>query len=131
MSPPISLSPTSLRYPRPLQTNPNPQAVCNLLGSFLFVKAYAHFLHGIRKELRNDNQIHPCSRTNKINAFNNQYQIYPYFQGEWLANAPLRILSFDIECAGRKGIFPEADKDPVIQIANMVIRQGVWNILAD
>ncbi len=34
-----------------------------------------------------------------------------------------RILSFDIECAGRKGIFPEPEKDPVIQIANMVIRQ--------
>jgi DNA polymerase delta subunit 1 len=38
--------------------------------------------------------------------------------------APLRILSFDIECAGRKGIFPEAKMDPVIQIANMVTRQG-------
>jgi DNA polymerase elongation subunit (family B) len=38
--------------------------------------------------------------------------------------APLRILSFDIECAGRKGIFPEATIDPVIQIANMVTRQG-------
>ncbi|KAJ6624961.1 DNA polymerase family B-domain-containing protein [Mycena sp. CBHHK59/15] len=38
--------------------------------------------------------------------------------------APLRILSFDIECAGRKGIFPEAEMDPVIQIANMVTRQG-------
>jgi len=37
----------------------------------------------------------------------------------------LRILSFDIECAGRKGIFPEANVDPVIQIANMVTRQGV------
>ncbi|XP_060084003.1 DNA polymerase delta catalytic subunit-like [Ylistrum balloti] len=45
-------------------------------------------------------------------------------EGEWSKVAPLRILSFDIECAGRKGIFPEADKDPVIQIANMVIRQG-------
>lgn len=33
-------------------------------------------------------------------------------------------MSFDIECAGRKGIFPEPDKDPVIQIANMVTRQG-------
>eukprot|EP00118_Oscarella_pearsei_P010957 m.70078 g.70078 ORF g.70078 m.70078 type:complete len:1078 (+) comp35658_c0_seq2:34-3267(+) len=43
---------------------------------------------------------------------------------EWAKVAPLRILSFDIECAGRKGIFPEADKDPVIQIANMVIVQG-------
>jgi len=38
--------------------------------------------------------------------------------------APLRILSFDIECAGRKGTFPEAKVDPVIQIANMVTRQG-------
>lgn len=45
-------------------------------------------------------------------------------EGEWSKVAPLRILSFDIECAGRKGIFPEAKMDPVIQIANMVIRQG-------
>ncbi|MEE6482709.1 hypothetical protein FKM82_013321 [Ascaphus truei] len=45
-------------------------------------------------------------------------------EGEWQKIAPLRVLSFDIECAGRKGIFPEADKDPVIQIANMVLRQG-------
>eukprot|EP00794_Sanderia_malayensis_P008104 gene8104-8972_t len=45
-------------------------------------------------------------------------------EGEWDKIAPLRILSFDIECAGRKGVFPEADKDSVIQIANMVIRQG-------
>ena len=41
-------------------------------------------------------------------------------EGEWIKIAPLRILSFDIECAGRKGVFPEPDKDPVIQIANMV-----------
>merc|ERR1719186_339659 len=45
-------------------------------------------------------------------------------EGEWSDVAPFRILSFDIECAGRKGIFPEAEKDPVIQIANMVVRQG-------
>jgi DNA polymerase delta subunit 1 len=38
--------------------------------------------------------------------------------------APLRILSFDIECAGRKGVFPEANQDPVIQIANIVTRYG-------
>ncbi|KII85833.1 hypothetical protein PLICRDRAFT_144471 [Plicaturopsis crispa FD-325 SS-3] len=44
--------------------------------------------------------------------------------GPWSKVAPLRILSFDIECAGRKGIFPEAQTDPVIQIANMVTRQG-------
>ena len=36
----------------------------------------------------------------------------------------MRILSYDIECAGRKGIFPEAEHDPVIQIAAMVQRQG-------
>lgn len=45
-------------------------------------------------------------------------------EGNWSKIAPLRILSFDIECAGRKGIFPEAQTDPVIQIANMVTRQG-------
>uniref|UniRef100_A0A336LTL5 DNA polymerase n=1 Tax=Culicoides sonorensis TaxID=179676 RepID=A0A336LTL5_CULSO len=45
-------------------------------------------------------------------------------EGEWSKVAPMRILSFDIECAGRKGIFPEPNHDPVIQIANMVIRQG-------
>lgn len=44
--------------------------------------------------------------------------------GEWDKIAPVRVLSFDIECAGRKGIFPEPEKDPVIQIANMMIRQG-------
>ena len=44
--------------------------------------------------------------------------------GEWLKMAPLRILSFDIECAGRKGIFPEPEEDPVIQIANVVTRYG-------
>lgn len=45
--------------------------------------------------------------------------------GQWSKLAPLRVLSFDIECAGRKGIFPEANVDPVIQIANMVTRQGI------
>ena len=44
--------------------------------------------------------------------------------GEWSKIAPLRILSFDIECAGRKGIFPEAEHDPVIQIANVITIQG-------
>jgi len=44
--------------------------------------------------------------------------------GDWAKIAPLRIMSFDIECAGRKGIFPEAQIDPVIQIAAMVTRQG-------
>ena len=50
--------------------------------------------------------------------------IFFILQGEWSKVAPVRILSFDIECAGRKGVFPEPEKDPVIQIANMVINQG-------
>ena len=38
--------------------------------------------------------------------------------------APLRIMSFDIECAAEKGRFPTPDKDPVIQIANIVKVHG-------
>eukprot|EP01116_Phalansterium_solitarium_P016227 TRINITY_DN3727_c0_g1_i5.p1 TRINITY_DN3727_c0_g1~~TRINITY_DN3727_c0_g1_i5.p1 ORF type:complete len:1091 (+),score=398.67 TRINITY_DN3727_c0_g1_i5:80-3274(+) len=43
---------------------------------------------------------------------------------EWSKLAPFRILSFDIECAGRKGVFPEPEHDPVIQIANLVTAHG-------
>lgn len=49
-------------------------------------------------------------------------------ENEWLDIAPLRVLSFDIECAGRKGIFPEANVDPVIQIAAMVTRHGRFRV---
>jgi DNA polymerase delta subunit 1 len=45
-------------------------------------------------------------------------------EGEWARIAPLRVLSFDIECAGRPGVFPEASIDPVIQIANVVTTYG-------
>ena len=45
-------------------------------------------------------------------------------EGEWQKIAPLRILSFDIECAARKGVFPDASQDRVIQIANMVVCQS-------
>ncbi|KAF3939318.1 hypothetical protein ABW19_dt0202396 [Dactylella cylindrospora] len=45
-------------------------------------------------------------------------------EGDWSKMAPLRIMSFDIECAGRKGIFPDAKIDPVIQIASVVTRFG-------
>ncbi|KAJ1440146.1 DNA polymerase family B-domain-containing protein [Ochromonadaceae sp. CCMP2298] len=44
--------------------------------------------------------------------------------GVWSSIAPLRILSFDIECQGRKGHFPDAAFDPVIQIANTITLQG-------
>eukprot|EP00727_Mastigamoeba_balamuthi_P014291 m51a1_g9485 dna polymerase delta catalytic subunit, putative (1039) ;mRNA; r:626019-630517 len=45
-------------------------------------------------------------------------------EGEWSKIGPARILSFDIECAARKGLFPDAQQDPVIMIANMVTVQG-------
>lgn len=50
---------------------------------------------------------------------------HPTDVAEWSVMAPFRILSFDIECMGRRGIFPEASIDPVIQIANFVAVQGV------
>lgn len=45
-------------------------------------------------------------------------------EGDWARVAPFRIHSFDIECAGRRGIFPEPKVDPVIQIANVVKLHG-------
>lgn len=45
-------------------------------------------------------------------------------EGEWSHSAPLRILSFDIECSGRIGVFPEPEHDAVIQIANVVAVTG-------
>ena len=45
-------------------------------------------------------------------------------EGQYSKLAPFRILSVDIECAGRKGHFPDAEHDPVIQIATMVTCQG-------
>lgn len=45
-------------------------------------------------------------------------------EGEWVKMAPFRILSSDIECSKRGDFFPMAIHDPVIQIANIVIRQG-------
>ena len=37
-------------------------------------------------------------------------------EGQWAKIAPLRIMSFDIECAAEHG-FPTAEKDQIIQIA--------------
>ena len=55
----------------------------------------------------------------EMNVFKDGIICHPP-EGEWARMAPFRIFSFDTECAGRKGVFPEPDKDPVIQIANMV-----------
>jgi len=47
----------------------------------------------------------PCRRTHcqiEVDIAWNELVSYPC-EGEWLKIAPVRILSFDIECAGRKG----------------------------
>ncbi|KAJ9113714.1 DNA-directed DNA polymerase delta [Naganishia adeliensis] len=72
--------------------------------------------------IRNDrNKVSNCQLEIDVNW--KKLKSHPT-DGEGANLAPLRILSFDIECAGRKGIFPEASMDPVIQIAAMVTRQG-------
>ncbi|CAD7696782.1 unnamed protein product [Ostreobium quekettii] len=45
-------------------------------------------------------------------------------EGRYSMLAPLRILSVDIECAGRKGQFPDPKLDSVIQIASYITVQG-------
>lgn len=45
-------------------------------------------------------------------------------EGEYSKIAPLRIMSFDIECSAEEGKFPVPTKDPIIQIANIVKVHG-------
>ena len=45
-------------------------------------------------------------------------------EGKYSKLAPLRIMSFDIECSAGQGKFPTPKEDPVIQIANIVKIQG-------
>eukprot|EP01038_Epipyxis_sp_PR26KG_P010428 gene10428-14008_t len=66
-------------------------------------------------------QVSRCSI--EVDVFFNNMVVHPC-SGIWSAIAPFRILSFDIECQGRKGHFPDALYDPVIQIANVVTLQG-------
>ncbi|KAL3267213.1 hypothetical protein HHI36_011349 [Cryptolaemus montrouzieri] len=47
----------------------------------------------------------------------------------WSDVAQFRIHSFDIECAGRKGVFPEPQIDPIIQIANVVKLHGEEDVV--
>jgi DNA polymerase delta subunit 1 len=41
-------------------------------------------------------------------------------EGKYSKIAPVRIMSFDIECSAGQGKFPTPKEDPVIQIANIV-----------
>jgi DNA polymerase delta subunit 1 len=72
--------------------------------------------------IRPHNEMESRSQIEVDIAYNKFKSYEP--EGQWSRIAPLRVLSFDIECAGRKGVFPEPEFDPVIQIANYVIRQG-------
>lgn len=49
------------------------------------------------------------------------------FDGEYNTIIPLKILSFDIECCSESNSFPDASKDPLIQIGNTVSRHGMSN----
>lgn len=42
----------------------------------------------------------------EVDVFFQHVRSFPC-EGEWSKIAPIRILSFDIECAGRRGHFPE------------------------
>lgn len=59
-----------------------------------------------------NSSVIPLRRVNSITAI----FLLHAFRGEWMVLAPFRILSFDIECAGRKGHFPDPLEDPVIQV---------------
>jgi DNA polymerase delta subunit 1 len=46
-------------------------------------------------------------------------------EGEWSKMAPMRKLAFDTEWAGRPGVFPDPEIDPVIQISGVLSQVGV------
>ena len=44
---------------------------------------------------------------------------------DWRSSiSPLKVLSFDIECSAPRGSFPNAERDSIIQIANILRRHG-------
>lgn len=76
---------------------------------------------GKYKMVQNNKRVSTCQLEVNINY---QDLLSHKPEGKFLSMAPLRVLSFDIECAGRKGIFPEPEIDSVIQIANVVSKVG-------
>jgi DNA polymerase delta subunit 1 len=71
--------------------------------------------------IRSSSTVSRCSI--EADVFFNNLVVHPSI-GLYSSIAPFRVLSFDIECQGRKGHFPEAQVDPVIQIASTVTLQG-------
>lgn len=72
--------------------------------------------------VRKNRQASNCQIEVDIQNYN-EIECHPC-EGEYASIAPLRIMSFDIECASEKGMFPKPEKDPIIQIANIVKLHG-------
>ena len=79
--------------------------------------------YGVRGDGTSGTPRKQCRTQLEMDIYHNELVAHESI-GKWMKIAPLRILSFDIECQGRKGHFPEAEKDPVIQIASIVTVQG-------
>ena len=60
----------------------------------------------------------------EIDVLWNNIVAHPPDDENWANIGPLSVLSFDIECAGRRGIFPSPEIDPVIQIGNVISKHG-------
>lgn len=73
------------------------------------------------KYVQTENKISKCAIEVTVDC--NDF-ISHSIDGLWQDIAPIRVLSFDIECAGRQGIFPDASIDPVIQIACVLYACG-------
>jgi DNA polymerase delta subunit 1 len=65
-----------------------------------------------------------CQTTVEASISYRDLIVYPVDDEDWGHIAPLRTVSFDIECAARPGTFPDPQIDPVIQIANYVSVHG-------
>jgi DNA polymerase elongation subunit (family B) len=58
-------------------------------------------------------------------AVANNYSVKPVDEREWpLIPSRFRVASLDIECAGRRGVFPDPLHDPIIQIATFIVVHG-------
>ena len=54
-----------------------------------------------------------------------RFVVHPADDPGWARTAPIRIFSYDIECAGRPAHFPDAKHDPIIQIGCTLKTKGI------
>jgi DNA polymerase delta subunit 1 len=72
-------------------------------------------------QLRERNTVTRCQI--ELDCHHECIEAHSPLEGDWGRIAPMRVLSFDIECYAKKG-FPEPEKDPIITIATTVTVQG-------